>query len=1535
MRPSARCLAASVLTAVWLIGFVGSTAWGQVQAQFQLVPNEAEADVQGRVHLVPDRTATRGIQRAQERIAGGEFTQAMRYLDEILGRDEDAFVNLADNGGIRGLKETARELIRDLPTEGRQAYEAAYGPVAQRLLRAAVETGDRAALERISQRYFYTPAGYEAALLCAAEEADAGRHLGAALIYQQLLETPEATRLFEPQLSVLAAASWLAAGEPDKARVVLDALAAGGEQTVRIAGRDHRLRADGDALEWLRSTVGEPVVLNADQQQQWLTYRGNVSRNAVASGGLPHMRVRWNVELLGPLGPPKLESLFENLAADLEQSGGVVPVASSPLAAGDYILTRTLEGLLAIDFRTGKRVWRSEPQRDQQLEALLQSGSSPEEQAAQPELAQSFARRIWEDYLYGLLSSDGSRAYLIRDLAMPASHQAEAARWMGGIPIEESRSTNRLSAYELATQGKLVWEIDGATAAGELQGAFFLGAPVAVGSSLYALVEITGAGVYLAALDAATGQLQWRQQLAVLETGVTLDMRRRLQASMPSYDAGILVCPTGAGVVVGVDLAKRSLAWAYRYETLPLPNNNYRVRVDRAGRNSASRWLDNATTIVGDRVLLTPPESPHLHCVDLRTGRALWRRDRDQMQRLACVHDGRVLLVGNRKALALRLEDGKPAWNAKSLIFPRGAAPSGSGFLSEGKYYLPLTSAEVIAIDVAAGRIVGRAVSRDGAPLGNLICHEGSIISQTGRSLDCFDQIDALRARSEARLAKNADDVEALRTLGEVAYNEGRLSEAIDMLQRAYGLAADDLATREVLAECLASALDEDFASYRGRLPLLKELDDGGPTRRMQILRIESQGLLASGEPLAAAEACFQLYQLGVPAEEMIEIRRDHEAAVSRWAQMQLTAAWQQAKPNEREQLDERIRTEVAALGDAPDQQELARLLDFFGTLPTLDVSRMLRAKQLDDAGQRLESQQILLDLAASADQAMSGEAVARLAQQLHAADLHSLAADFDRQLAGELANVTCLDGATGAELAARWAKAAGARIAPWPQGKVDVRNVPASGAAAASRVRAPMWGIRLDHCDAVLGSTTGQLSSRNGELLLQDGRGVEFFRAGLEAEGRFPYGRSGSVYGASRGNLLVISLGQQLAAFNSLPEIDGVASPMMWRANLGSQLEYNNVDPFYPEHTGSSATRPGSFRAPRTIGDGNKWIGVIGPITSQGCVFQDQRRLVCVDPITGEERWARSDAPAGCDLFGDEEFVFAVPVGSTTAKIYSAVDGRALRETTVPLWRDQLMTLGRNVIQWKRLGGDRMELASIDARSGDVLWRRQYESEACVDVDQGRYVAVVEPKGRVEIIDAQTGATLVDQPIAAEAVVDELHFTVGQDEFLVVVKNPRSGNVKRSVQAFNMADSPVIDGSVYLFDRDSGAMRWNRPAEVIQQALLLTQPADVPFIVFAGTLSRAQNRSRAAATMLVLDKATGRTLYQTDELPQVGVGQCLVNVPDPSKPEATIEMPGCTILLQFTDARRPPEPPTMAEVESGAEKSSAGLMGILKSLGQ
>ena len=1512
-----------MIAAAWGLQFACITPAAAQNAALRAVVGRDNAAQQATGVQPPmDRAINRGMLRAKASIAAGEYSQAIRFLDEVLGGEEDGFVEDGEEGGLAGRKQTARRLIRDLPTEGRQSYEASYGATAQRLLEAAIEQGDSKALATVAHRYFYTPAGYEAALLLAMDEADAGRHFSAALAYEQLLDAPEAARRFEPALSIRAASSWLAAGEEEKARQILEKLLAQSGQSIEIAGRARKLESQPESTKWLREVVGEPTGLVAQQERQWLTYRGNAARNGNVSGGLPHLRVRWEVPLLGP---PKLETLFENLIDNLVRTEQAAPIASNVIAAGDYILTRTPQGLLAVDFRTGKRIWRSEPHREEVLERLVQSATNGEDQAADPEPVRAFARRLWEDYLYGIVSSDGERVYMVTNLTMPMSQQYEFAPFMGG-DLPERGATNKLTAYELATQGKLVWEINGEHAEGDLADMFFLGAPLAVGQSLYVLGESKSA-VYLLALNREDGTVEWRQQLASLESSVQLDLRRRLQSMAPSYEGGIIVCPTGAGVVMGVDLAKRSFAWAYRFDALSMADTFNRGREDLGAPGMGRRWTENAVAIADGKVVLTPPESEFLHCIELQTGKLLWKIKRDDMTRLACIEDGRVLLVGNRKVKSVNLADGKPAWKKETLGLGSGVFPAGTGFASEGKYFLPLTSAEVIAIDLADGRVVARTSPRDGAPLGNLICHRGSVISQNGEYLDCYDQIDVLRKRSELQLKSEPNNVEALRTLGEVAYNEGRLSDAISLLERAYRAAPDDVETRDVLAECLAAALDDDFAVHGEKLSLLKELQDGGMARQMLILRIEAQGTLQAGQRLASAESCLKLYNLAGDPEEMLSIGRDHQTAISRWVESQLAAIWRESTDEERKSLQGMIEAEIAKLGPEPGIEPLDRFLAFFGALPPTESLRMRHARQLTLTGQSLEAQQLLLDLAKSSDPAIRREAVVLIAVQLHKAGLDSLATEYDAELAGSLADEVLFDDMTGRALVAKWREGRGEDPSQWPRGRVKTGTIPATPSMGA-RSRMGMMPIRMERTDSSLGLSSPQLAVRSVEVSFVDNYGREFFRANVESENQGMYRPPGSVYGVSRGNLFVVSLGRQLVALNTLTSTDALAPSVLWRANLVTNLSYDQ--PYSADMSGGDAARPGSYRASRPADEEGKWIGVIGPVSSRGVVFQDQRRLLCLDPTSGQVRWSRTDAPRGCELFGDEELVFALEPGESKALVYSAIDGRFLGKRAVPPFREQLVAAGRNLLTWK-VTGSQAELSSLDAWSGETNWKQSFDSGAAVDVELGRFVAVADSKGHVAIVDGKNGETLVDYVAPEEKRVDEVHLRVGRDDFLVLARGPQTMNRGPLMQGLNQFDSPVMSGGVMLFDRSSGAMRWNRPAEIERQAYPLNQPVDLPFILFAGQLNPESSGARPTSTVLVLDKASGRTLLRKGDLGPSNGGQCVVRISDPVQRQATIELAGKTILLQFTDERRPPEPPSLAEVESDAKSgwSGSGVFGI------
>ena len=938
------------------------------------------------VFLPSNRLDTRGIQRAQKFISKGQFSQAIRFLDKILAREEDSFVilparrpselirseensgevhrDLRGRGGelkggeygggmgdgispgapgskpsiqqqpkpsdarseFSGLKETARRILRDLPPAGRRIYETTFGPVARRLLKESLASGDFQQLRQITQRYFYTPAGHEAALLFAQQEADQGRHLTAALTYQQLLETEEAAARFQPQLPILAATSWLAAGNPTQAAEALQRLGQQGVRSVQVAGEDHSLRASStDRVDWLLQTVGVPVLKDLGAERQWLTARGNPARNGQAEGGLPHLRVRWQVRLLEH---HNLETVHEEMAGLLARQEKSRLPAATPLAVGDYIITRSAHGLIAIDFKTGKRIWQAQPQQVALLQKLMEVSDLPNgnENSNDLEPAQSFARRIWEDYLYNTTSSDGKCVYVIRDLAQPRRGRSFQGR---REVVPENDNTNRLCAYDLPTQGKLVWEIDGAARSDELRGAFFLGAPVTVGQSLYCLAEIKSeTAIYLVVLDRQTGALQWRQQLADLETGIGHDIKRRLQASMPSYDDGMLICPTRAGVVIGVDLAKQALAWAYRYEPEGLLSSRQKM-LQGYVLNTKQRWVHSAPVIADGRVLLTPPESDQLHCLDLLTGNLLWKKPRGDAMFMAGVRDERVLLIGNHQISALRLADGKPAWTSKKLKLPEGATPTGCGFFSKGQYFLPLSNAQVIAVDVANGKLAGQASSREGQLLGNLICYRGAVISQTGRFLDCFEQVEVLREKSERRLVAAPTDFEALRTLGEIAYNEGQLARAVDLLRKAYESEPEDIRTREVLGEALVAALDEEFADYQQHLPLLAEIQQGSAEQRFTLFRLQSQGLLELGRTAEAFDVCLKAYEdLGVSVTELA-IGNDHQVSADRWLGAQVASIWTSASQEQQEQITERflpLLTETMQVVDPILWQQFLRL---------------------------------------------------------------------------------------------------------------------------------------------------------------------------------------------------------------------------------------------------------------------------------------------------------------------------------------------------------------------------------------------------------------------------------------------------------------------------------------------------------------------------------------------------------------------------------------------------------------------------------
>jgi hypothetical protein len=74
---------------------------------------------------------------------------------------------------------------------------------------------------------------------------------------------------------------------------------------------------------------------------------------------------------------------------------------------------------------------------------------------------------------------------------------------------------------------------------------------------------------------------------------------------------------------------------------------------------------------------------------------------------------------------------------------PEGSLPSGRGYHADGRYYLPLNvsgQGEVATIQLDPPTILHRAQWPGGVIPGNLICHQGRIVSQNVDWLESFPQ---------------------------------------------------------------------------------------------------------------------------------------------------------------------------------------------------------------------------------------------------------------------------------------------------------------------------------------------------------------------------------------------------------------------------------------------------------------------------------------------------------------------------------------------------------------------------------------------------------------------------------------------------------------------------------------------------------------------------------------------------------------------------------------------------------------------------
>jgi hypothetical protein len=461
-------------------------------------------------------------------------------------------------------------------------------------------------------------------------------------------------------------------------------------------------------------------------------------------------------------------------------------------------------------------------------------------------------------------------------------------------------------------------------------------------------------------------------------------------------------------------------------------------------------------------------------------------------------------------------------------------------------------------------------------------------------------------------------------------------------------------------------------------------------------------------------------------------------------------------------------------------------------------------------------------------------------------------------------------------------------------------------------------------------------------ELIGRDPLGDDVFRLSLDQNNFARQHRdSALIYGARLGHLLYVALTGQIVAMDTRQRSAETEGDFLWRAYPMGRYYADAMRGRRPLWMMGKHARPRPVYHPfsdrkRMLGVVGTAVGALGPVTPRGVVFQEQNQLKCVDPLSGETVWTRNDLPAGCELFGDGDFVFAADMSEHEAYVVRMTDGRLEGKRELPK-SEWLLTAGRNIaVLGSRSERERRDLLLnvVDLWSQKKLFDAEFPNTSRISIVEPHSVAVCQPSGKFQLIDVRTGRPSIDQQLESVPDLQSVQTLRCGDTLFVVI----GVQVTRQQQhkPIGQFDYPIVSGQVYAFNLNDGKLQWPGPATIRNRGVVF-QPEDIPFLVFADRQMSSEGAGGGKWNMrlLCLDKQTGETVYRNDKLPDAAnVTRFRLRGEHDKSHMVTMHTNAGTISLTMTDRPRPPRPPANDDLETTPTERQRGLVGLGERMG-
>jgi len=184
---------------------------------------------------------------------------------------------------------------------------------------------------------------------------------------------------------------------------------------------------------------------------------------------------------------------------------------------------------------------------------------------------------------------------------------------------------------------------------------------------------------FLWCFDVHTGKRKWRCPL-VFGIQRRVKWQNAARADVIAVSGHTAIIDSLANAVVAVDLRTGRQKWLAKYHV-------DLAYINLGSWHSASErgWCYNPPIVDGDHVIVAPKYSTKILCLDVETGKVIWKRPMPRLCYIAGLDKGRLFVIA-RKIIVLNAADGKPIHEGEAGKFKY---PLGRPALTSDALYFP------------------------------------------------------------------------------------------------------------------------------------------------------------------------------------------------------------------------------------------------------------------------------------------------------------------------------------------------------------------------------------------------------------------------------------------------------------------------------------------------------------------------------------------------------------------------------------------------------------------------------------------------------------------------------------------------------------------------------------------------------------------------------------------------------------------------------------------------------------------------------